>query len=66
MRVNNDFTAFLSSRILAITGMSTESSISFKLSSNLGLRILFIIMPAIGLPRCLASLAAFNVQERVG
>jgi len=64
--VKRERTIVLSSGILATTGMSVDSSISLRVSSYLGSRILFIIIPAIGLPLCFASLAAFNVQDNVG
>lgn len=66
MRVKRALVAVLSSGILATTGMSVADSISFRVSSKEGSRILFIIIPEIGLLRCFANRAAFKEQESVG
>lgn len=56
---------FLWSLILAITGISEIVSISFKLNSYFGERILFIMIPSIGVFCSLAIFAAFIVVVSV-
>lgn len=59
------FAMFLWSLILAITGISEIDSISFRLYSCLGERILFTMIPSIGVFCSLAILAALSVVVRV-